>query len=45
MWKKIEIKACARTAEQWKTIRDSFEAIFVANGAPEDAAQIAYSRR
>jgi hypothetical protein len=38
MWKKIEIKACARTAELWKTIRDSFEAIFVANGAPEDAA-------
>lgn len=38
MWKKIVIKADAKTAEIWKTIQDSFETIFIASGAPEDAA-------
>ncbi|GLS39548.1 hypothetical protein GCM10010869_51450 [Mesorhizobium tianshanense] len=38
MWKKIEIRNGAKTAEIWKTIQDSFETIFIAAGGPEDAA-------
>ena len=38
MWMKIELAANSRTAEVWQTIQNSFENLFVANGAPEDAS-------
>jgi hypothetical protein len=38
MWKKIEIRTGAKTAEIWKTIQDSFELAFNAAGAPEGHA-------
>lgn len=43
MWKKIELVAGARTAELWKTVQDSFEEVFIAAGAPEDAAMYFHS--
>lgn len=36
-WRKIRITG-SRTAEIWKEVQDGFEAIFIASGAPEDAA-------
>ncbi|WP_165848440.1 hypothetical protein [Mesorhizobium delmotii] len=44
MWKEIEIKTGAKTAEIWKTIQDGFETIFIAAGGPEDAAMYFNSR-
>lgn len=43
MWKKIELAGIERTAELWKSIQDGFEAVFIASGAPEDAAMYFHS--
>lgn len=38
MWMKIDLEANSRTAEVWQTIQGSFENLFIAHGAPEDAS-------
>ncbi len=43
MWKKIELTGGASTAELWKSIQDGFEAVFIAAGAPADAAMYFHS--
>lgn len=44
MWKSIELRG-SKISEIWEAIQDSFEAVFVAHGAPEDAAMYFNSKK